>query len=71
MTLLRKIYRKIFGDPYAKKLKPYEPMVHKINAFEHVIEKLGDEELRAKTAEFRARLAKNETLDQILADTYL
>jgi preprotein translocase subunit SecA len=47
---------KIMGDPNKKDLKAIQPIVDKINALEPAIKKLSDEELQAKTAEFRAQL---------------
>src|SRR6266568_3599520 len=47
---------KIMGDPNKKDLKAIQPMIDKINALEPAIKKLSDEELAAKTAEFRSQL---------------
>ncbi|MBA2393343.1 MAG: preprotein translocase subunit SecA [Ktedonobacteraceae bacterium] len=47
---------KIMGDPNKKDLKAIQPIVDKINALEPTIKKLSDEELQAKTAEFRSQL---------------
>ena len=47
---------KIMGDPNKKDLKAIQPIVDKINALEPAIKKLSDEELQAKTAEFRSQL---------------
>ena len=47
---------KIMGDPNKKDLKALQPTVDKINALEPAIKKLSDEELKAKTAEFRSQL---------------
>ena len=48
---------KLMGDPNKKDLKVIQPLIDKINALEPTIKKLSDEELVAKTAEFRAQLA--------------
>ena len=48
---------KLMGDPNKKDLKLIQPLIDKINALEPTIKKLSDEELVAKTAEFRAQLA--------------
>src|SRR5436305_14906697 len=48
---------KIMGDPNKKDLKAIQPIIDKINALEPDIKKLTDEQLAAKTAEFRAQLA--------------
>jgi preprotein translocase subunit SecA len=47
---------KMLGDPNKKDLKVIQPLVDKINALEPAMEKLSDEELAAKTEEFRAQL---------------
>jgi preprotein translocase subunit SecA len=62
--------KNIFGDPNKKLLKKYEPVVGKVNALEPTISTLSDEALRAKTDEFRARLTKGETLDDILPEAF-
>ena len=51
-------------------IKKLEKMVAKINQFTDAIAKLTDEQLQAKTAEFRGRLAKGETLDDLLPEAY-
>ncbi len=58
------------GDENGKALRKMAPIVAEINAFEAKIQPLTDEELKGKTAEFRARLEKGETLDQILPEAF-
>ncbi|MFB3739033.1 MAG: preprotein translocase subunit SecA, partial [Candidatus Velamenicoccus archaeovorus] len=53
-----------------RKRKRLEQIVGIVNTFEPEIEELSDEELRAKTAEFRQRLADGETLDDILPEAF-
>jgi preprotein translocase subunit SecA len=60
----------IFGDPNKKLLKKYEPIVAKVNSFEPAISALSDEALKAKTSEFRSRLEKGETLEQIMPEAF-
>jgi len=62
--------KKIFGDPNEKELKRLQPIVEKINSYEPDILKLNDEELKNKTSEFRERLHKGETLDDILPEVF-
>ncbi len=62
--------KKIFGDPDEKELKRLQPIIEKINSFESDILKLNDEELKNKTPEFRERLDKGETLDDILPEVF-
>jgi len=61
---------KLFGDPNAKVLKEIQPIIEKINSFEPEISKLTQEQLRAKTDEFKARLGHGETLDDILPEAF-
>ncbi|MBG1267350.1 preprotein translocase subunit SecA [Nostoc sp. WHI] len=60
----------LLGDPNARKLKKYQPNVTEINLLEEEIKVLSDDELKGKTAEFKQRLAKGETLDYILPEAY-
>lgn len=62
--------KKIFGSRNERLLKQYRAIVAKINALEPEFEKLSDEALAAKTVEFRGRLAKGETLDQLLPEAF-
>ncbi len=64
------LIEKIFGSYSDKELKRINPIVDKIEALEPTIQKLSDEELRAKTDEFKARLANGETLDDILVEAF-
>lgn len=61
---------KIFGTHSQKELKRIYPIVDKIEALETEYEKLSDEELKAKTAEFKGRYQKGETLDDLLVEAY-
>ena len=60
----------IFGDPNKKLLKKYQPIVGQVNAFEPAISALSDDQLKAKTPGFKARLEKGETLEQILPEAF-
>lgn len=62
--------KNLFGDSNSKALKTYNPIVAKVNSFEPAISALSDEALKAKTQEFRDRLAKGETLDDIQAEAF-
>ena len=62
--------KKMFGDPNEKELKRLQPIVEKINSYEPDILKLNDDELKDKTPEFRERLNKGETLDDILPEVF-
>jgi len=65
-----KLMTKMFGSRNDRLLKQMNKEVAKINALEPVIEALSDEELKAKTAEFKERLAKEETLSSILPEAF-
>ncbi|MEA1940467.1 MAG: preprotein translocase subunit SecA [Candidatus Caldatribacteriota bacterium] len=62
--------KKIFGDPNEKELKKVQPLVDKINGYEPDISKLSDDALKSKTDEFKERLGKGETLDDLLPETF-
>lgn len=61
---------KLFGDPNAKVLKEIQPLVDRINALEPELKALTDEALKAKTSDFKQRLAAGETLDDILPEAF-
>ena len=60
----------IFGSRNERLLKQYRKTVTQINALEPSLEKLSDEALRAKTDEFKLRVANGETLDALLPEAY-
>ncbi len=64
------VLKNIFGDPNKKVLKKHEPIVAKVNAFEPAISALSDEQLKAKTFEFKSRIEKGESLDDILPEAF-
>ena len=64
------IFQRFFGSSNDRKVKAMQARVLKINALEPKIQALSDAELRGKTDEFKARLAKGETLDQILEEAF-
>ena len=64
------ILRKVFGSRNDRLLKKLRKNVDAINALEAEFEKLSDEALKAKTDEFKARIGKGETLDDILVEAF-
>ncbi|HZH09160.1 MAG TPA: preprotein translocase subunit SecA [Microvirga sp.] len=62
--------KKIFGSVNDRRLKSYRPKVAAINALEAELEALSDEQLRARTEEFKAQLAAGQTLDDILVPAF-
>ncbi|MBO9600071.1 MAG: preprotein translocase subunit SecA, partial [Cohnella sp.] len=64
------LVKKIFGDANEREVKRLLKVVDQINGLESTISALSDDGLRAKTEEFRARLTKGETLDDILPEAF-
>ncbi len=64
------IFSNLFGDPNEKYVKQLQPIIAKINSYEKDYEGFSAEHLKEKTQEFKDRLAKNETLDDILAEAF-
>ncbi len=68
--MLPNLFKKLFGSRNDRLLKQYRSTVARINGLEAGFEALSEEALRGKTAEFRTRLEKGETLDQILPEAF-
>jgi preprotein translocase subunit SecA len=68
--MLPKLLTSIFGSRNERLLKEYQRTVTKVNALEASLEPLSDEQLRAKTDEFKQRLAKGESLDDLLPEAF-
>ncbi len=71
------MFKKLFGDPNARKLKKLHPLVTEINLLEEDFKKLTDDEMRAKTSSFKEMLAKAKNqeerdilLDEILVEAF-
>ena len=64
------VVTKIFGTHSERELKRIYPIVDKVESYRDTMQKLSDEELKAKTKEFKDRLEKGETLDDILPEAY-
>ena len=64
------LLEKIFGTHSENELKRIYPLANQIEALEPEIQALSDEDLNAKTKEFKGRLAEGETLDDILVEAY-
>ena len=64
------IFSKIFGTYSEREVKRIMPIVEKINSLEDGISKLSDKELQEKTPEFKERLEKGETLDDLLPEAF-
>jgi len=70
MLGLGTLAKSIFGSSNERKVKPYWGNVAKINALEPRFQPMSDEELRNQTVLFRERLAKGETLDDLLPEAF-
>src|SRR6476469_3531417 len=62
--------KNLLGDPNARKLKKYQPIITEINLLEEEIQGLPDQELRGKTTEFKQRVEKGESLDDLLPEAF-
>ncbi len=61
---------KLFGDPNKRYLKKIQPIVEEINKLESKFERFSNEELKNKSKEFKERLGKDETLEDILPEAF-
>ena len=68
--MLKEVVAKVFGTHSQRELKSVAPIVNKIESLEEEFKQLTDEELKAKTDEFKKRLAEGETLDDILPEAF-
>ncbi|MDF1654223.1 MAG: preprotein translocase subunit SecA [Coxiellaceae bacterium] len=68
--MLSKMLKKVFGSRNERLLRQYRKQAQRINALEADIQALSDEQLKAKTAEFKQRLSGGETLDDILPEAF-
>src|ERR1700681_3731258 len=68
--MLGAVARKFFGSANERRIRAYRPRVDAINALEKELERLSDEELRARTEAFRKELADGKALDDILVPAF-
>ncbi|MBU0984957.1 MAG: preprotein translocase subunit SecA, partial [candidate division Zixibacteria bacterium] len=61
---------KVFGTKHDREVKRLRPLVDEINEHFDALQQLSDDELKAKTEEFRKRLAEGETLDDIMCEAF-
>src|SRR5437588_5495744 len=64
------IARKFFGSANERRIRSYQPRVDQINALEGKLEKLSDEELRARTEAFKQQVADGTALDDVLVEAF-
>ncbi|KGX86179.1 preprotein translocase subunit SecA [Pontibacillus litoralis] len=67
---MRALFKKIFGDENSRELKKIDKIVDEIEGFESQFESLSDEQLTAKTEEFKQRYQQGEQLDDMMAEAY-
>ena len=68
--MINALIKALFGTKSQRDVKRMKPLVNRINALEVEYQKLSDEELQAKTPEFKDRLANGETLDDIMCEAF-
>ena len=68
--MIQAVLKTIFGTKHEREMKSLRPLIQRINDFEPALQALTDEQLKAKTPEFKERLAKGETLDDILPEAF-
>ncbi|MBM4338849.1 MAG: preprotein translocase subunit SecA [Deltaproteobacteria bacterium] len=68
--MLGSLVKKIFGSKNERELKRIRPLVLRINEFEPRIHPLNDDQLRAKTGEFKERIERGEPLDEVLPEAF-
>jgi preprotein translocase subunit SecA len=64
------VARKLFGSANDRRIRSYQPRVDAINALEPEVEKLSDDELRARTDEFKKQIADGADLDDLLEPAF-
>jgi preprotein translocase subunit SecA len=68
--MISAVLRLLIGTKHEREMKSLQPIIDKVNALESTTQAYSDEQLKEKTPEFKARLAKGETLDQILPEAF-
>lgn len=68
--MITRALTKIFGSKHDRDMKRLQPLIDQINSLEPSMQALNNDQLKAKTAEFKERLAKGETLDGLLPEAF-
>ena len=68
MVSLGGVARKLFGSANDRRIRSYKPRVAAINALEEQMTALSDDDLKAKTEEFKKQLAEGKSLDDLLVE---
>jgi preprotein translocase subunit SecA len=70
MSFFTKLLTTLLGDPHARRLREFAPLVDTINALEASLLPLSDDELSAKTTLFRQKLAAGSSVDDLLPESF-
>ncbi len=68
--MLTNLLTKVFGTKHDRELKKLRPILQKVNELEPKIQKLSNDELKAKTPEFKQRIERGESLDDLLPEAF-
>lgn len=68
--MITKLLSSVFGTKHDREMKRIQPLIQQVNSFADQLKNLNDDQLKAKTPEFKQRLANGETLDQILPEAF-
>ncbi len=68
--MLQNLAKKIFGTQNERELKTIRPIVTRVNEFEKTIKPLTNDQLKAKTSEFKERIARGESIDSIMPEAF-
>lgn len=68
--MVTKVLSKVFGTKHDREMKRIQPIVNHINSLEPAIKALNDQQLKAKTTEFKERLARGENIDSIMPEAF-
>lgn len=68
--MIQKMLTKVFGTKHDREMKKIQPLVDRIASFEAKIKILSDDQLKAKTVEFRERASRGESLDSLLPESF-
>lgn len=70
LAMVQKILSKVFGTSHEREMKKIQPIVDKINQLESSIKNLSDDQLKAKTEEFKRRFKAGETVNDLLPEAF-
>ncbi|MGB1015055.1 MAG: preprotein translocase subunit SecA, partial [Nannocystaceae bacterium] len=68
--MFNSLFKKVFGTKHERQMKKLRPLVTRIGDLEKTVKPLSDDDLKARTAEFKQRLDNGESLDQMLAEVF-